>query len=59
MAYEYRSSFQRVGDDDLSPEIIYYNGDIINNQTTTPELYDPQDYKRLDSQHPEWWLDSK
>lgn len=43
MSYTYRSSVSFGGDeDDKSPDIIYYNGDIINNSTDTPENSDPQ-----------------
>lgn len=40
----YRSSITPVGmdEDERAPDIIYYNGDIINNSTDTPENYDPQ-----------------
>jgi hypothetical protein len=49
MAYRYSSSidYQQAQEDSVAPDIIYYNGDIINNQTDTPlqankTTYDPQ-----------------
>ncbi len=49
MAYRYSSSvdYQQAQEDSVAPDIIYYNGDIINNQSDTPlqankTQYDPQ-----------------
>ena len=49
MAYQYSSSidYQQAQEDSVAPDIIYYNGDIINNQTDTPTqgtrtITDPQ-----------------
>lgn len=49
MAFRYSSSvdYQQAQEDSVAPDIIYYNGDIINNQSDTPlqankTQYDPQ-----------------